>query len=63
MKFVHFTDPDGHKVGINPDQVADVRPAEPGVYDPRGRTVIMLASGYHVVREDPEDVQRRLEGS
>lgn len=61
MKFVHFTAPDGAVVPVNPAQVADIKAPEAGVYDPRGRAVIVLAGGYQVVRETPEEVEKKLE--
>ena len=61
MKFVHFTAPDGASVPVNPAQVADIRAPEPGVYDARGRAVIVLTNGYQVVRETPAEVEQKLQ--
>lgn len=61
MKLVHFTAPDGKPDPINPEQFVDVKAAEPGMYDPRGRAVITLTSGFRVVRETPEEVASKLE--
>jgi hypothetical protein len=63
MKLVHFTAPDGGAVGINPDQVSDIKPAEPGLYAAGARTVIVLGSSFHAVREAPAEVEKQLEGS
>lgn len=63
MKLVEFTAPDGRKDEVNPDQVVDVDDAPPGIYDPRGNTVITLTSGYRVVRESRADVMAKLEAS
>lgn len=62
MRLIEFTAPDGEADEINPDQVVDVRHADPGVYDPRGKTVIMLTSGFRVVREDRAEVMKKLGG-
>jgi hypothetical protein len=62
VKLIEFTAPDGEPDEINPDQVVDVKHADPGVYDPRGKTVIMLANGFRVVREDRAEVLKRLGG-
>lgn len=60
MKLVAFTAPDGTRDLVNPDQVEDVRPADKGVYDPRAKTVIVLANGFRAVRESPEEVSQKL---
>ncbi|MGA7805602.1 hypothetical protein [Bradyrhizobium sp.] len=60
MRLVHFTEPNGAPVGINPDQVENVRDAEPGAYAPGARTVIVLANGFQAVREPRSEVESRL---
>jgi hypothetical protein len=63
VKLVHFHGPDGREIGVNPDQVVSVRPAETGAYAPGAVTVIVMEGGFHAVREAPADVEKKLEQS
>lgn len=60
MKLVHLHAPDGHDVGVNPDQVVSVRPAENGAYDARAKTVIVESNGFQAVREPEAEVEKKL---
>ena len=60
MKWPHFTTPAGKMVPINPDHVETVRDALPGEYAATGRTVIVMANGYQVVRESRAEVEKKL---
>ena len=62
MKFVHFTSPDGKKVGINSDHVISDRDAEPGVDAPGAKCVMTETSGLQAVKETCAEVEKKLEG-
>lgn len=63
MKFIHVTAPDGRTIGITPDQVEGVQDAQPGMYAPGVKTVIVLVNGIQAVRETREEVEKRLEST
>ena len=61
MKFVHFTSPDGKKVGINPNQVVSDRDAEPGIDAPGAECVMTETSGFQAVKETCAEVEKKLQ--
>ena len=61
MKLVHFTSPDGKKVGINPNQVVSDRDAEPGVDAPGAKCVMTETSGLQAVKETCAEVEKKLQ--
>lgn len=65
MRFVHFTNPVGDVVPVNPDDVASLRPARAAQGDaPGARTVIVFESGgWQEVRESQAEVEAKLEAS
>jgi hypothetical protein len=57
---VHLTNPLGGLIEVNPDQIAEVRPATAGVDAPGAKSVIVLESGAtQAVRETEAEIDAK----